>query len=220
MKTRTLAGTASALLVLAVVATAVAQVAPDDPPTVQEAGDAEPGTSTTETDAGADDPDAATAAEPDAAAATEPDATPEPDGREEVDAAPAEATAMPEAGTTATSETDVSRVVQRRREAALVGGWVQSTRDDAAARFVVDDLRLAATGEWLRRQSSVDAQAGMTDPPEESSGTWFTEEGDLVLVARGSAVDEVLRAAYQIDDRSETLILELSGGTVSYYRYR
>ena len=170
---------------------------------MEESADAGSGTSATEPDAGAAEPDAAAAAEPDAAAAVEPDATPEP-----------------EAGTTATSATDVSRVVQRRREAALVGGWVHSTRDDDAARFVVDDLRLAATGEWVRRQSRVDAQAGMTDPPEESSGTWFTEEGDLVLVARGSAVDEVLRAPFQIDDRSETLIVELSDGTVSYYRYR
>ncbi|MBI5502223.1 MAG: hypothetical protein HY907_18410 [Deltaproteobacteria bacterium] len=193
MKTRALAGTVSALLVVAAVATALAQVAPDD------------GTATP------------IAPEPDASADAGP--APGPDAVEDVPAAAPEAaveTAMPRVA----ADADIARVVQRRREASLVGGWVHSVRDEAAGRFTVDDVQLDATGQFRRRQSDVDAAAGIAAAPAESTGTWFTEEATLVLLAQGSAVDEVLRAAFQIDDRSETLVLELPGGPASYFRYR
>ena len=111
-------------------------------------------------------------------------------------------------------------MIARRREAALVGGWVASTHDPASSTVTVDDLVLGANGEWTRRIGRVASDQGLLEPPEESSGTWFTEEGTVVLLDRGSAVDEVLRSAFLIDDRSEQLTLEADGGPVLYHRYR
>ncbi|MBI5488934.1 MAG: hypothetical protein HY905_16490 [Deltaproteobacteria bacterium] len=230
MRIRAFAGTVSAVLVVAAVATALAQVAPDEAnPAEPTAGDAGTGTATVEPETGAAGEleggapataDAGGASEPEQTATADAGAPPEPDAAEDVTA-----TQQPEAAAeTSTpriaSDADISRVVQRRREAALVGGWVHSSRDEAAGRFVVDDLQLDATGQFTRRQSGVDADTGMATPSDESTGTWFTEEGTLVLLAQGSAIDEVLRAAFQIDDRSETLVVELPGGPASYFRYR
>jgi hypothetical protein len=191
------------LLIVAAVATALAQVAPTD----------EPAPATTEPVAEPADADAGTAAaEPAAADAGEPEAT---------DVTESEAT-EPEldAGEPPPRISETTRVVQRRREAALVGGWVSSARDQGTGRFAVDDLMLGANGEWVRRTSVVDSTSGLAAPAVEASGTWFTEEATLVLLARGSAVDEVMRAAYQIDDRSEKLVLELDGGPTTFHRYR
>jgi hypothetical protein len=184
------------LLIVAAVATALAQVAPTD----------EPAPATTEPVAEPADSDAGTAAaEPAAADAVEPEAT---DVTE------------PEAGEPPPRISETTRVVQRRREAALVGGWVSSARDQGTGRFAVDDLMLGANGEWVRRTADIDSTSGLAVPPVEASGTWFTEDATLVLLARGSAIDEVLRAAYQIDDRSEKLVLELDGGPTTFHRYR
>jgi hypothetical protein len=191
------------LLIVAAVATALGQVAPTDEPSPPPA---EPAAEPVDTDAGAD------VAEPEATDVAESEAT---------DVAGPEASESEVAASAPPPRvSETSRVVQRRREAALVGGWVHSARDQVTGRFSVDDLMLGANGEWVRRTSSVDSTSGLAAPPAEASGTWFTEEGTLVLLVRGSAVDEVMRAAFQIDDRSERLVLELDGGPTTYNRYR
>ncbi len=194
------------------VATAMAQVspapqpAPDPDPASGDAGAAEPDAvveeSTAAADAGPVEPDA-TSAEPDAAP-VEPDAAP----------------IATETGGPRDAGGDARRVVSRRREAALVGGWVRSELDATAGTVVVDDLGLGANGEWLRRRSAVRDDTGLAAPPEEAGGVWFTQDAELVLLARGSAVDEVLRATFQIDDRSERLVLELPAGPATFFRYR
>jgi hypothetical protein len=115
---------------------------------------------------------------------------------------------------------DARRVISRRREAALVGGWVRSELDAATGTVVVEDLGLGANGEWVRRRSTVNDETGLAGPPEETTGAWFTQESELILLARGSAVDEVLHATFQIDDRSERLVLELPSAPTTFFRYR
>ncbi|MBN1774379.1 MAG: hypothetical protein JXB32_24170 [Deltaproteobacteria bacterium] len=195
-----------------VVASAVAQDAGEVLPAAADAG------TTADAEAPPDDHDAEPPAvsdagtpppEPDAGAPTVADAgvpPPEPD---------AGAPTVADAG-----RGEARRVIARRREAALVGGWVAATHDPSSSTVTVDDLVLGANGEWTRGQSRVGSDQGLLAPPEETSGTWFTEEGTLVLLDRGSAVDEVLRSAFLIDDRSEELTLEVGGGPVLYYRYR
>lgn len=162
------------------------------------------------------------------ASAGEPEVAPGPDAGEPTSDAPvtadgtAGAETTPEAGEASSDpgRGEARRVVSRRREAALVGGWVASVHDPASFTVTVDDLVLGANGEWTRRVSRVGSDRGLLAPPEESSGTWFTEESTVVLLDRGSAVDEVLRSPFLIDDRSELLTLESEGGPVVYYRYR
>lgn len=198
-----------ALLAVATVAVASA-VAQDADDVEAAAADAGP---TVDAEAPADDPDAGAApdaGEPaEAADAEEP--TPGADAAGDVGAGPA----VYDAG-----RAEARRVVARRREAALVGGWVASTHDLASRTVTVDDLVLGANGEWIRRIGRVGSDQGLLEPPEESTGTWFTEEGTVVLLDRGSAVDEVLRSAFLIDDRSEELTLEVGGEPVLYHRYR
>jgi len=203
MNARSLA--VSALLAAAVLVVASAVGA-------QDAGDAPPAASAG-AGAAADSPDAASAAdagEPTSAVEATDGAPDEP-----AEAETRTASARDDAG-----RAEARRVVARRREAALVGGWVASTHDPASATVTVDDLVLGANGEWTRRVSRVGSDQGLLAPPAESSGTWFTEEGTVVLLDRGSAVDEVLRSPFSIDDRSERLTLEADGGPVLYYRFR
>jgi hypothetical protein len=208
MNGRLFAGFALLAVATLAVASAVAQVdgaaaapaAPDAGTTIAPAADAEePEAGELEVVPAADAPEPSEAAD-----AGEP--PPEPDS-----APPA----VQDAGAA-----EARRVVARRREAALVGGWVSSTHDVAAFTVTVDDLLLGANGEWTRRASRVGSDQGLREPPTETSGTWFTEEGTVVLLDRGSAVDEVLRSPFLIDDRSEQLTLEVDGRPVLYYRYR
>jgi hypothetical protein len=198
----TIAALLFGVLAALAVATAVAQVSPAlEPASPADAGAPEPDVVVEEAVAVAD---AGTLA-PNAVEGTEPDAAPtvadvEEDRNE---------------GTT-----DGRRVISRRREAALVGGWVRSELDAVAGTVAVDDLGLGANGEWVRRRSTISDETGLAGPPEETNGAWFTQESELILLARGSAVDEVLRATFQIDDRSERLVLELPSGPTTFFRYR
>lgn len=186
----------------------------------QDAGDASPVAAEAAAGAGATGPGADS---PDATAPDEADAGELADAPGTTDGAPdgpADAGMRAAQAPEDTGRAETRRVVARRREAALVGGWVASTHDAASSTVTVDDLVLGANGEWTRRISRVGSDQGLLAPPVESSGTWFTEQGTVVLLDRGSAVDEVLRSPFLIDDRSEQLTLESDGGPVLYYRYR
>jgi len=162
-------------------------------------------------DPAADVPDAAAAA--DVGAST--------NAAEAADGTPGESVEVRAMSTSANdAPVEARRGGTRRREAALVGGWVASSRDPASSTVLVDDLVLGANGEWTRRISRVGSDQGLLAPPAESSGTWFTEAGTVVLLDRGSAADEVLRSPYSIDDRSEQLTLESDEEPLRYYRYR
>jgi hypothetical protein len=202
MNGRSLAAFALLAVALLAVASAVAQVADDPAPPAADVG------STADAEPPVDDPDAVATVD-----------TGEPVEASEAGEPPAEPDAEP-ATVRDAGASEARRVITRRREAALVGGWVASTHDTASYTVTVDDIVLGANGEWTRRTSRISSDQGLLAPPDETSGTWFTEETTVVLLDRGSAVDERLRSVYLIDDRSEQLTLELDGGPVVYYRYR
>lgn len=113
-----------------------------------------------------------------------------------------------------------SAVTARRRDPSVVGGWVRSWTGSGGV--TVEEIVLWSNGEWRRRTAVVSPATGLLGEPAEEIGTWYTEEGTLVLLEHGSAPSEALRAAYELSDRADSLTLRRGEGGVpiEYFRYR